>query len=437
MLRDNIRDRMDMISYDYKTKLHTFKFKDNFKSHLQYSEGCRCGLCKNFQSLLEDEDQKQFFEVGGKYRKILDELVEKQQKVMEAKKQQYLADRKRFESKSKKRLFNPISEPNIFKFEKLSFCEMVEKLLSGRQSILNCEVNIPEQVHFENGCPKLYLKNEKECGCILQVNKNKTLHATVHKFFITTYNERKRRALHEDDGGRLQYSKTINLSEFLLDSSQQKGNEDSLEDTFNANSGDGSALKKGPKCAKLQPKAMDSPKKLGKKSDSVLPQLYYKDMVLVRYLDKDKQEKLKVQNESEFHQDFHNIKPSDPHWCNLRSIQMVPLNKLGLGATLKFSFCPVQLEGHDLVPKDFQHDRNSKKFHELLPHMMEAIESKLLTNPVPIAFDFRQFEQPGETETQLMLRDPQAFCLKQCNKIGYYLQRLHQVELISMQAEFS
>ena len=39
-LRDNIRDRVEMISYDYKTKLHTFKFKDNFKSKLQYSEGC-------------------------------------------------------------------------------------------------------------------------------------------------------------------------------------------------------------------------------------------------------------------------------------------------------------------------------------------------------------------------------------------------------------
>ena len=98
---------------------------------------------------------------------------------------------------------------------------------------------------------------------------------------------------------------------------------------------------------------MDSPKKVSKKSDSLLPQMYYKDMVIVRYLDKDKQEKLKVQNESEFHQDFHSIKPSDPHWCNLLSIQMVPLNKLGLGTTFKFSFCPVQIEGHDLVPKDF------------------------------------------------------------------------------------
>ena len=69
--------------------------------------------------------------------------------------------------------------------------------------------------------------------------------------------------------------------------------------------------------------------------------------------------------------------------------------------------------------------------------MMDTIESKLLTNPSPINYDFRQFDQPGETENQLMIRDPQAFCLRQCHKIGFYLQRLHNIELISMQAEFS
>jgi hypothetical protein len=35
-----------------------------------------------------------------------------------------------------------------------------------------------------------------------------------------------------------------------------------------------------------------------------------------------------------------------------------------------------------------------------------------------------------------MLHNPNAFCLKQCNKIGYYLQLLQDIEIIRMKVEF-
>ena len=36
-----------------------------------------------------------------------------------------------------------------------------------------------------------------------------------------------------------------------------------------------------------------------------------------------------------------------------------------------------------------------------------------------------------------MVKQPETYCLMQCYKIGYYLQQVHRIEIISMQVEFS
>ena len=36
----------------------------------------------------------------------------------------------------------------------------------------------------------------------------------------------------------------------------------------------------------------------------------------------------------------------------------------------------------------------------------------------------------------LQRHNPGAYCLKMCNKIGYYLQQIHAIEIIRMQVEF-
>jgi hypothetical protein len=36
-----------------------------------------------------------------------------------------------------------------------------------------------------------------------------------------------------------------------------------------------------------------------------------------------------------------------------------------------------------------------------------------------------------------MMRDmPQMYCLRACHKIGYYLQKIHRVDLLRMKVEF-
>lgn len=41
-----------------------------------------------------------------------------------------------------------------------------------------------------------------------------------------------------------------------------------------------------------------------------------------------------------------------------------------------------------------------------------------------------------KAEEQLMLENPEQYCQYACTKIGYYLKKVHQIELIRMRAEF-
>ena len=41
-----------------------------------------------------------------------------------------------------------------------------------------------------------------------------------------------------------------------------------------------------------------------------------------------------------------------------------------------------------------------------------------------------------EDEYQLMMATPELYCLRACHKIGFYLQRMHRVDLMRMEVEF-
>jgi hypothetical protein len=67
-----------------------------------------------------------------------------------------------------------------------------------------------------------------------------------------------------------------------------------------------------------------------------------------------------------------------------------------------------------------------------------------ITNPDPILventydgkieFNFEQFGGNGslENEYELMRSNPELYCLRACHKIGYYLQKVHQIDLLRM-----
>jgi hypothetical protein len=50
-----------------------------------------------------------------------------------------------------------------------------------------------------------------------------------------------------------------------------------------------------------------------------------------------------------------------------------------------------------------------------------------------ITYDFNQF---GEDDQALEKANPEACCLKICNKIGYYMQVLHEIDILRMTVEF-
>mgnify|MGYP006114481411 CR=1 FL=1 len=51
-----------------------------------------------------------------------------------------------------------------------------------------------------------------------------------------------------------------------------------------------------------------------------------------------------------------------------------------------------------------------------------------------VVFDFKQF---GKDDAELMEKSPIIFCLKQCYKIGFFLQKVHGIELSRMDIEFT
>ena len=40
--------------------------------------------------------------------------------------------------------------------------------------------------------------------------------------------------------------------------------------------------------------------------------------------------------------------------------------------------------------------------------------------------------QTLEDEHRLMIRDPELYCLRACHKIGFYLQKIHNIDLLRM-----
>ena len=66
--------------------------------------------------------------------------------------------------------------------------------------------------------------------------------------------------------------------------------------------------------------------------------------------------------------------------------------------------------------------QSHKSYHKLVDKVQGEIK-----------YDYEQF---GTDDVMLQRHSPGAYCLKMCNKIGYYLQQIHAIEIIRMQVEF-
>ena len=109
-------------------------------------------------------------------------------------------------------------------------------------------------------------------------------------------------------------------------------------------------------------------------------------------------EAVRVVSETEFFNEFKR-RPHDPFWHYLLSIQTTIKSKIGLGKpyifTFKTPFYKKDKEGNIKIAYDGE-----------------------------IEFDFKQF---GMNDEKLQRIAPINYCLKMCNKIGYYLLKIHHI----------
>ena len=66
---------------------------------------------------------------------------------------------------------------------------------------------------------------------------------------------------------------------------------------------------------------------------------------------------------------------------------------------------------------------NNHKYHQNLSKKLQG----------DIIFDYEQF---GQDDYALERSNIDAFCLKSCNKIGYFMQMIHKIDIIRMDVEF-
>ena len=202
-LRATIKDRAEMMPSESE-QAHIGIAKDRMFPHClkQYDFGCKlesCKICsghaKNLQKkeafvgLKNVQKEEEGFQDFVKYELNEEGIVKSSIRKTGIQEEAQLELLKKL-NKSK------IAPKDDLVFVEQSFNWLMEKLVSPSEQILGCEVNIPETVLFEDGKPKMFLKNEKD-GCVSQFLKNKSKLSTVQKYFSQAYQDRKKAATNE------------------------------------------------------------------------------------------------------------------------------------------------------------------------------------------------------------------------------------------------
>lgn len=95
-------------------------------------------------------------------------------------------------------------------------------------------------------------------------------------------------------------------------------------------------------------------------------------------------------------------------------VQVTPGNKMGIGSAICFSF---QAHGFEQAVNE-QTGQHDFKYTGA------------------VKYDFKRFLKQDMTEEELMRQSPTMYCLMQCNKIGWYMKLVHNMELLRMNVEF-
>lgn len=223
----------------------------------------------------------------------------------------------------------------------------MDNLLPPNESILGCQINIPDQILVEKAKALRILKTERD-GCIVEVNRNKTHLMDVLRYFLSVAIERKRFAqteqqapadfsLTEPDSknGGTPHTKTVSVEDTLYEGLGSIADDSPIKRSITKSS-----------ITKLCKSPVTRPEKRGRmkknlEEDPLISQ-FYKDSILIRYNQGFEQ----ILSETDFNQEINGnvYRANHPYWQTINCVMLTPQNKIGLGKHFKFTFTPMCIE---------------------------------------------------------------------------------------------
>eukprot|EP00347_Sterkiella_histriomuscorum_P006724 403351677 len=262
------------------------------------------------------------------------------------------------------------------KFEKQSFQWLIEHLLAPNEKICGCELWMPDTAIFDQGKSKLIVKSDKD-GFLVRSKPIANLQ-DLRRTFSIIVRERKKELDPFTDPNNLINS--IGNQNLATNASNEENNVASPS-------------------SKMQ----------------------YKDAIIIRFKSESKddsnQEYVRVLSDTEFLNEFKR-RANDGFWNTIDMIQTTIKSKIGLGKPFNFTF------NSPCYKKD-----------PVTGNIVQSYDGD-------IDFDFKQFNGSGsassnpQSDHSLMTNSPTAYCLKVCHKIGFYLLKIHDLQLLRMKIEF-
>ena len=152
------------------------------------------------------------------------------------------------------------------------------------------------------------------------------------------------------------------------------------------------------------------PRKLKQsKEKNPLTQVFNRDLVLIRYAE----DIANILSLQQFNSDFQRYRETNNYWQTINSIQLTPNCKIGLGKYFSFTFSPIFYD--EKVTDQFTKQDKLPPIQDFMPEIVTNVSQKMRGK---IEYDYQQY---GIEDKVLMLNNPAAYCLKQCNKICYYI----------------
>ncbi|CAI2385695.1 unnamed protein product [Moneuplotes crassus] len=264
--------------------------------------------------------------------------------------------------------------------EKKEFHWLAQHLTSPNNTLKGCEINIPEYVFFNNGKPEFVLKKDKDGFLNVITQEDKLQFYKIRRTLHNVIRARKRGLTVEELGENSKLDILSKDPSFEVDHKMANLNLDS------------SPKKSSSKMSEFG----FSPKSILKASSE--PPELNKDSAIIRFLDG----KTKIVGDVELAEKFSQSSNIN-YWKTVRSINTLVKSKIGIGTPIFINY--------------------------IIPY--EKLGSE-------INYDFREFDDEIDYKKHPNYGLPlDKYCLKQCLKICYYLQKIFLYEIIKMDCAFA